>query len=72
MVIPGHERKSIDLAKHMLLDIVDHGANRMFLHKFPYQSLTHLRKAPMFFWSVACRFEIKTPSASELALRRAI
>jgi hypothetical protein len=34
MVIPGHERKSIDLSKHMLLDIVDHGALCIFLDKF--------------------------------------
>ena len=33
MMTPGHERHSHVHAKHMLLDIVDHGARGILLHK---------------------------------------
>jgi hypothetical protein len=36
---------------------------------FTSMSLTFLRKAPKFFWSVPCSFEKETDSASRLALR---
>ena len=57
MVIPGHERKSIDLAKYMLLDIVDHWALCIFLHKFRDYVPHSLAKGPHVL--LECRLQIR-------------
>ena len=48
MVIPGHERKSVLPVKHVLLDIVHHGANGMVLHEFRNQVPHTLVQGPHF------------------------